>query len=541
MSERATKQPLNGLRLPTLLLLVLVAAPTQAGAAAWQYYVPFETGKTAKDGAAQPGKAFLWLPPEAKTIRGVLVGGQLGIELEIALAPEVRRACADSDLAIVYFVPHISGVFHYWAEGSTDRERWLKAFDDLARRSGHSELRRVPWITMGHSTAGIFCRNVAYAWPERVAGILHIKSGNFHQKDHLPPAGSLAGIPLVAMNGQFETFGPEGGLRPEFGRQTQWVFVRKDIGLFKERDPNELMSLWLDLGGDHFHGSPELSEYAAAFIRKTARYRIPASPPPGDDPVRCLPLKVEDGWLTDADLYDPAHPPAAYKDYTGDKQKAMWHYDREMAESVAQHHKNLGNHQCLSNPTLVWLDDGDGWAFRAKAEFLDAMPQEYGGSVAGKKIGHAAGPILYRAKISEPVEQIGPDTFRLMRPVKAVNVAAVHPGDEQYRATNRWASLTVPAVNGQPQSIDFPAVPDLKADGSGCDLEGRATSGLPVFYEVDYGPAAVKGARLIISDLPRGAVFPIECRVTAYQIGRRTGEAVAPAPPVARVFNVVEP
>jgi hypothetical protein len=99
----------------------------------------------------------------------------------------------------------------------------------------------------------------------------------------------------------------------------------------------------------------------------------------------------------------------------------------------------------------------------------------------------------------------------------------------------------VPAVKGQPQSIDFPPVPDLKADGGGCDLRGRATSGLPVFYEVDYGPAIVKDRNLTISDLPRDAQFPIECRVTAYQIGRRTGEAVAPAPPVSQVFNVVKP
>jgi len=542
MSERATRQLLNGLRLSILLLLTVAAVPTLAAAAAWQYYVPFETGKTAKDGAAQPGKVFLWLPPEAKTVRGVLVGGQLGIELEIALAPEVRRACAEGDLAIVYFVPHISGVFHYWAEGSTDRERWLKAFDDLARRSGRPELRRVPWITMGHSTAGIFCRNVAYAWPERVAGVLHLKSGNFYQKDHLPPAGSLAGIPLATVNGQFETFGPEGGIRPEFGRETQWVFVRKDIEQFREKDPNHLMSLWLDLGGDHFHGSPELSEYATAFLRKTAKCRIPHELPAGNSEVPCLPLKPEDGWLTDPDLYNPTHPPAAYKDYTGDKRKAMWHYDREMAEAAAQHHKNLGNHQCLGAPALTWLEGGDGWTFRAKAEFLDTMPEQYGGSVTGKKIGHAAGPILYRAKINEPVRQVGPDTFRVLRPgIKAVNIAAVHPGDGQFRATHRWASLTVPAVKGQPQSIDFPPVPDQKADGGGCDLKGRATSGLLVFYEVDYGPVAVKDGRLTISDLPHDAQFPIECRVTAYQIGRRTGEIVAPAPPVSQVFNVVKP
>ena len=517
----------------------LPIGPCVAAGARWQYYVPFDTGKGAKDGRAEPGKAFLWLPPEAKTLRGLLVGGQLGIELEIALDGEVRRACAENGLGIVYFVPHISGVFHYWQEGSTDAKRWLKAFDDLAQRSGHPELRRVPWITMGHSTAGIFCRNVAYRWPQRVAGVLHIKSGNFHQKDHLPPAGSLAGIPLVAINGQFESFGPEGGIRPEFGRETQWVFVGKDIERFQAKDPNHLMSLCLDLGGDHFHGSPELSQYAALFIRKTAKYRIPSQLPAGDGEVPCLPLKPEDGWLTDPDLYSPKHPPAAYGDYAGDKARALWHYDQEIAQANAQHHRSLGNHQCLSQPACTWLDDGDGWTFQAKAEFLDAMPDKYGGSVANKKIGHSNTPIAYRCKINEPVEQVGPDRFRLLRPAKSANIAAVHLGDEQYRGTNRWGSISFPQVKGAAQTIGFPAIQDLPAGGGPYALAAKASSSLSVYYEVDYGPVVVKDGKIAVSELPSVAQFPIECKVTAYQIGRRTSPTVPPAAPVSRVFNVV--
>ena len=173
------------------------------------------------------------------------------------------------------------------------------------------------------------------------------------------------------------------------------------------------MSLWLDLGGDHFHGSPELSQYAALFIRKTAKYRLQAPPVPlGKDTVPCLPVKLEDGWLTDPDLYHPQHAPAAYRDYTGDKRQALWHYDRELAQANSRHHGNLGHHQCLSNPVCTWRDDGDGWTFQAKAEFLDAMPDKYGGRVANQKIGHSRQPFLYRCKITEPVEQVGRDTFR---------------------------------------------------------------------------------------------------------------------------------
>jgi hypothetical protein len=520
------------------LLLAAVLFPLPCVAATWQYHVPLETGRGGKDGGAQQGKALLWLPPQSKTIRGLLIGGQLGIELEMFLDGEVRKACADNDLAIVYFVPHLSGVFHYWEPGNRDTQRWLKALDDLARRSNHPELKRVPWITIGHSTAGIFSRNVAYWKPQRVAGILHVKSGNFHQKDHLPPSGSLSGVPLVAINGQFETFGPEGGIRPELGRETQWIFVLKNIQAFREKDPNHLMSLLLDLGGDHFHGSPELARYAALFIRKTAKYRIPEKLPAGDGEVECIPLRAEDGWLTDPDLYHPSHAPAAYKHYTGEKNKALWHYDEELARANTRHHRNLGNHQVLSNPTCAWLDEGDGWTFRAEAAFLDAMPDKYGGPLAGRKVGHAAEAFLLRAKITEPVVQVGPDRFRVLRPVKAVNIAAVHPGDDQYRATNRWGSVSMPNVKGPPQHIEFPAPVNLKPDAGPCALEAKASSGLPVYYEVDYGPVTIQEGKLVITELPLGASFSLECSVTAYQIGRRTEPAIPPAPPVTRTFRV---
>jgi hypothetical protein len=522
-------------------LLAALTMPRTCGAAIWQYFVPFETGRTDKAGQAQQGKVLLWLPPESKTIRGLLVGGQLGIELEMFLDAEVRKACTENDLAIVYFVPHLSGVFHYWEPGNRDTQRWLKALDDLARRSNHPELSRVPWITIGHSTAGIFCRNLAHWKPRRVAGILHVKSGNFFQKEHLPPEGSLSGVPLVAINGQFETFGPEGGIRPELGRETQWIFVLRNIQTFREKDPNHLMSLVLDLGGDHFHGSPELARYAALFIRKTAKYRIPDKLPPGSGEIECLPLRAEDGRLTDPDLYHPGHAPAAYADYTGDKNKAFWHYDEETAQANTLHHRNLANHQVLASPTCVWLDDGDGWTFRAQTAFLDAMPERYGGLLAEKKVGHSASAPLFRAKITEPVVQLGPDRFRLMRPVKTVNIAAVHLGDEQYRATNRWGGFSMLGVKGPQQHIDFPAISDLKPDARPWTLDAKASSGLSVYHEVDYGPVTVRDGTLAISELPAGANFPLECSVTAYQIGRRREPAVPPALPVTRTFRVVAP
>ena len=192
-------------------------------------------------------RAALWLPPASDEIRGLLLDGGG----EIMTAPAVRKACADGDIGILRLVG-VSGVFHYWTPGEGSAEPLLRHLDAFVRRSGHPQLRRVPWITFGHSTGAIFCRNVACWKPDRVAAVIHYKSGNFHQRDHLPPTGSLAGVPVLVINGQYETCGPEGVEQPDerdkrvdkrYGRETQWVYVRSDIRKFRQRDPNHLMSL----------------------------------------------------------------------------------------------------------------------------------------------------------------------------------------------------------------------------------------------------------------------------------------------------------
>jgi len=512
-----------------------------AKAVTWQYSVSFEQPADRRGRPRNPGRAFLWLPPASERLRGLFVLGRILIEGELAIDPRVREACAAEDIGIVYFTPHISGVFHYWEDGNTDAARLLKALDDLAALSGRRDLRRVPWITAGHSTGGIFCRNVAYWKPKRVAGIVHIKSGNFHQAVHIPPAGGLQGIPLVAINGHLETFGPEGGVREEFGRETQWVFVLRDIQRFRRRDPAHLMSLAVHPGADHFHGSPELAAYVATFIRKTAAYRLPRELPPGDGPVECVAVRLEDGWLTDPDLKRPTFAPAPYADYAGDRASAPWHYDREMAEATCRFHDKLTAHQVLDSPSCEWLDEGDGWTFRASSKFLDVMPSKFGGSVGGKRVGHSGTPFIFRCKADEPVARVGPDTFRLLRHVKRVHISAFHPGDDRYRSTIRWSRIEPPRPKGaREQDIDFPPVPDVRAKAGPVELSAEATSGLPVHYEVDYGPVIVVDGRIELSDVPRGARLPIECSLTAHQIGRRVAPAVRPAGPVTRVFRIVD-
>jgi hypothetical protein len=314
----------------------LAAARTQLlGPQAWPYEVSVPLASR-RGQERPPSKARLWVPPGCAFVRGIILGHPPAIAASLPASPIIRTAAAQEDLACV-LLEELDGLFDYARNDSP--QRLEKALADLAAKSGRPELAGAPFITVGHSTSGIFARNVATWRPDRAAGVVHIKSGNMHQ--HIPDAkATLAGVPFLAVNGEFEEFGPEGGIRPEYGGQTQWIMIREQVLRLRGRDPRCLMGLLVDPGGGHGNWNDALSDYVALFIRKAARCRIPKDRPAPGAAVRCLAVDPAAGWLTDADLKDPRHPPAAWAHYGGDRAKAFWHFDEEMAMTTYNYHKD---------------------------------------------------------------------------------------------------------------------------------------------------------------------------------------------------------
>ena len=297
-----------------------------------------------------PAVGYLWLPDNVKSVRGLLVAGKTLLEKRIVEDPQIRAALGDEGMGAVYFEPALDALFDYVHHGSG--EALEKALADLAVKSGHPELRFAPMLTVGHSTGGIFCRNVAYWQPQRVIGVLHVMSGNL-QDDVWDTSRTLAGVPFLAINGEFEEYGPAGGdlkagLRSEYSldpadktrqNQTQWVIVRQQLLDRRRRNPDNLMGLIVHRGKGHTAWDDEMSALAARFIRSAAEARVPGGEPDGKAFVRCLAIKAGDGWLEDADIKDSRFPPAAYADYRGDKALAFWYLDRATAEAVWKYHQ----------------------------------------------------------------------------------------------------------------------------------------------------------------------------------------------------------
>lgn len=307
--------------------LCLAAAQTAAADQEGQVTIISWPREPDKHGRPQPPwEIECWLPAGCDYVRGIVVAHPM--IAEVATGTLCRRAATEAGLGTV--------VFPAFAQEGAETWRRLDAlFDQWAKATGHREIRGAAVLVAGLSASVLWARLVAYEKPERVFGIIHAAGGNLHH--YYPPGKTLSGVPFIAMNGQFESCGPEGGIRPHLGLETQWYLMGETMLERRRQDANHLMSLVVVPGKGHTAWNHEL---AALFIRKAAQYRLPQERRDGSKPARCVPLRAEDGWLTDRDVKYPRYPPAPYNEYQGDKLEAFWHFDEQMARAVCRYHQD---------------------------------------------------------------------------------------------------------------------------------------------------------------------------------------------------------
>jgi len=95
-------------------------------------------------------------------------------------------------------------------------------------------------------------------------------------------------------------------------------------------------------------------------------------------------------------------------------------------------------------------------------------------------------------------------------------------------------------VEGKTQQINFPTIPDQKLNTKGIELKATSTAGVPVYYYVKEGPAALNGNRLTLTKIPPRAKFPVKVTVVAWQYGSSVEPKLQTAEPVERSFYLVK-
>jgi hypothetical protein len=523
------------------ITMLTASRPVKAGEAIYQYAVT-QANRT----------IYLWIPPECASVRGLIAAFANLTERQWLEDPAVREVAKRQCLGIVWIGPGDESVLNADMKPGVG-EALQATFRALARVSGFPELEFAPVIPTGHSAHGQFAWRFAQWAPERTIAVIPIKTVPFPRDLDLP------GIPMLYLVGE-TTEWPQYRDGRIGDRDFFWPHVRDSALRLRQAGSENLIGVVTDPGGGHFDWSPADGRLLALFIEKACLARLPQQTPE-HGPVHLRPITANQGWLTDSSGVQPDRwPPGPYAHYHGNASQAYWFFDREMADAavrfngdrVARKHQMLTFEQdgvLLPVATqgfapLKFEPEADGITFKLKPAFLTSIPPQL--VAAGTPLRHAEGPIHLKV-ITGPAEQLAPDTFRVAmgRGDEAgdIWIEEENDGNREFRKAVQPGKLSIPArlAEGTPQQIHFDPIPDLRPTAAPVLLHASSTSGLPVRFFVNYGPARVKGDRLVLNEIPKYARCPIEVEVIAYQWGRlagKSGPAIQTAEPISRKFRI---
>lgn len=531
---------------PWCIVAFALLFASDAAAEVFQYSVPVETRRGDR-------LAYLWIPPQAEQVRGVVMGGMTLMEREFARDPRIRKACADEQLAIVFLKCGLS---------ATDIQSVL---DRFAKVSGYDELSVAPLMFIGHSAGGPQARQRAREYADRCFGLVQYRGADPGDVDHDGAEGIPPGIPALMMIGQFDEFGKIG--RDADGVEN-WEKDRDKLAAFRAQNERNLANILIEPGAGHFAWSDRNAEFLVLYIPRAARARIRARWLANSKrPVALKSIDPQTGWLTDLTIQSPSKSvSAAYAEYQGDTSYAAWHFDKVLAEATVAYHAGIDR----QDQFITWNDPhhvsagarnffdqidwiGDGQTFEVHPAYAKTYPEPSGGrgarwGKAGQAVGHAATPIRVKA-VSGPIVAIGENRFRVqfneLAPATEnarITFMAFSNGDQQFRYTERVGMISQLALTtGKPQTITFPAIGDISANSAPVELRATSDSGRKVEYHVAYGPGKIVDGRLTLSDIPRRATFPIALKIVAYQFGSGVDPRVQTALPVEQTIQVHAP
>lgn len=524
-----------------ILMLIALLQLISVRAAVFHYSVPTPTPKG-------DSTAFVWIPPQAKQIRGVVLAGMTLMEREFVRDERIRHACADEQLAILFLKCGL---------GAADLQQVL---DDFAKVSGYRELSAAPLFFIGHSAGGPQAKAAAIKMSERCFGLVQYRGGDPGGDNPLPPS-----VPALMMVGQFDEFG--GQMRNDAGRES-WEGGRDALAAFRARDEQNLASIVVEPGAGHFAWSDRNAAYLALFIRKAAQARIPKDwAIDATTPVALKKINVKSGWLTNLAIKTSGEfPAAAYESFAGPKASAAWHFDQEMAAATVAYHANSFGKK---DQFIKWNDSfsvdagarfffnkiqwtGDGRTFEVHPVYAENYPGQYNGSgprwtLAGQPAGHSAAEIRVRP-VSGPVVVAGKYSFRFQYDNLApaaegsrVTFLAFSEGDAEFRFTEHVGMLPKGfngLKTGKTQTISFSPINNLKVGDGPRKLTASSDSGLPVEFYVAVGPAEIVNGELNIAELPARATYPITVKVIAWQFGSGVEPLVQSAKPVEQTILI---
>ncbi|MCS3798663.1 hypothetical protein [Niastella sp. OAS944] len=538
----------------TGLLLLITTSPLLAQI--WQWSVPVKNARNAN------ARAYLWVPPDCKSVRAVILAQNNMEEQSIIEHRVFREEMSRLSFAIIWVSPSFDHLFRF-NEGAG--ETFNAFMNDLSAESGYTELNYAPVVAVGHSAAASWPYYFAAWAPQRTLCAISVSgqwpyfrhptfAPDIWQKDQ-----NIDGIPCLETMGEYEaaaTWSTEG---------------------LKERNdhPHVPLSMLACPAEGHFSASEKKIKYIALYIKKAAQYRLPKNKPANTAPVLLPVDPANTGWLMDKWRLNegPAAPPAPVKEYTGDAKQAFWFFDKEMVNATQayqaayrnkkaqllgfiQNNKIVAQRNTHQQVDLAFQPLHDGITFKLTPAFLDTVPAahartaEWTGLPAGSPIAHANNGHIVINRITGPFKKINDSTFQICFE-KGLNdlakgyqcwFAAEHAGDAGFKPAVQQAKMDIPVRNteGRSQTINFPKIENVKQHVRSLPLMATSSASVPVQYYVREGPAFIANDKLIFTKIPPQSKFPVKVTIVAWQYGCTAGPALRSAEPVEQSFYILK-
>lgn len=338
-------------RLALLLATVAPGVVEAAGGGDGQYLKIDYPASTASNELQVAVTYTLWIPDGVKTFRAIIVhqhgaGTTASIEGSTAAYDLHWQALAKKwDCALLGPSYHVQnekvdtspGASELWFDPRNGSEKiFLKALGDFATKSGHAELKTVPWALWGHSGGGIWADVMTTLHPDRVIAVW-MRSGSAlmfltHPEFARPsvPAAMYA-IPMMANPGVKEK--PAAKPATEEDKRTDAEKMKGpwlgNLATFREyRAKGGLIGFAPDPRTGHECGD---SRYLAIpFFDACLSMRLP------DKATQALkPMDTGQAWLASL-LGDEAKPAAEFK---GDFNEAVWLPNAAVAKAWVEYVK----------------------------------------------------------------------------------------------------------------------------------------------------------------------------------------------------------
>lgn len=386
----------------------------------------------------------VWIPPELKTVRGVIVhqhgcgegacrGGQTAAYDWHWQALARRHGCAL--MGPSYEQPDGADCGMWCDPRNGSDARFRQALDDLAKQSGQPELKTVPWALWGHSGGGVWAGTMLMLHPQRTIAVW-LRSGTPRLtavSDSVLP--SLAVPPAALTVPVMANLGTEEGVTVKDGRFAG-VWERNREFFEDLRGQGGLIGLAVDPHSSHDCGN---SRYLAIpWFDACLTARLPTEPS-----LDLKPMSESAAWLSEILTAEIA----SQATFQGNPRTSVWLPNEAVARAFAEyvHDGNVVDMTPPESPSRVRIRGATlNWEANADLESgIAAFVIERNGveiaRVPQQPVGNIGRPILQRTSYHDTPTQ----PLAILR-YQAPELAEANPSTYAVRTINSVGLMSHP-------------------------------------------------------------------------------------------------